>query len=174
VTAGRPAESPALGVDIGGVVIDRVGEGTDTSFFGDRPLDTPAVPGAFETLARLTVLFDGRVHLVSKAGPEVEARTRDWLAHHRFFEATGLPERNLHVVRGRADKAPEAARLGLTHFVDDRVDILQSLVTVPHRYLFLGGLGSTPRPSIVPPDLVVTESWPEIATAVGSTLRGPT
>jgi hypothetical protein len=157
-------------VDIGGVIIDRVGEGTDTSFFGDRPLETPAVPGAFEALARLAVLFDGRVHLVSKAGPEVEARTRDWLAHHRFFEATGLEEAHLHVVRERADKAPEAARLGITHFVDDRVDILESLVTVPYRHLFVGGLGPEPRPSAVPPGLVVSESWGELAETIAATL----
>jgi hypothetical protein len=43
-----------LGVDVGGVIVDRIrADGSDTSFFSDRFLETPAVAGAFDTLARL-------------------------------------------------------------------------------------------------------------------------
>ena len=44
---------PTLGVDIGGVIIDRVADGTDTSLFGKNYKRTPAVAGAFNALARL-------------------------------------------------------------------------------------------------------------------------
>jgi hypothetical protein len=47
--------------------------------------------------------FEGRVHLVSKAGPKVAANTRVWLDHHDFFARTGVPARNLHFVRKRVD-----------------------------------------------------------------------
>jgi hypothetical protein len=33
-----------IGIDIGGVMVDRVAEDSDTSFFGARPVGTPAVP----------------------------------------------------------------------------------------------------------------------------------
>jgi len=157
---------PVLGVDVGGVLIDRVAEGSDTSFFGDRPLETPAVPDAVETIARLAAgPFAGRVHLVSKAGPKIEERTRAWLEHTGFYAATGLEPTQLHVVRTRADKEPVCRRLGVTHFVDDRISVLNHLTSVGSRYLFTGGLGSAtpPRPEDVPGGIVVVDSWPRLA-----------
>lgn len=44
-----------LGVDIGGVIINRVNDDTDTSFFGDNYLATTATPGVFWALAQLVV-----------------------------------------------------------------------------------------------------------------------
>ena len=126
-----------LGVDVGGVIIDRVNDKTDTSFFGDNYLRTTAVPGAFEGLARLNAArFPGRIYLVSKCGPRIEARTRAWLAHHRFHAITGIPEAHLRFCRRRPDKAPICAALGISHFVDDRLEVLTYLTGVPQRYLF--------------------------------------
>ena len=163
-----------LGVDVGGVVIDRVADGSDTSFFGAHPLSTPAVDGVMEALAALTAdPFEGRVHLVSKAGAKTAARTRDWLDHHGFAARTGIPAENLHVVRERAAKAPVCARLGITHFVDDRVDVLTHLTTVPHRHLFLGGLGDFAPPAAdrIPSWATVTETWPQTVEAVRASVR---
>src|SRR3954469_24673945 len=118
-------DRPALGVDVGGVLIDRVAEGSDTSFFGDRPLETPAVPGAVEALSALTAgTFASRVFLISKAGPRISERTRAWLEHTGFFAATGIAPTHLHFVRNRGDKEPVCRRLGITHFVDDRLSVL--------------------------------------------------
>jgi hypothetical protein len=156
---------PVLGVDVGGVLIDRVAEGSDTSFFGDRPLETPAVPDAVAVIARLAAgPFADRVHLVSKAGPKIEQRTRAWLEHTGFYAATGLEPQNLHVVRNRADKEPVCRRLGVTHFVDDRISVLNHLVSVRCRYLFTGGLGSSPvpDPEDVPAGMLPVESWPRL------------
>ncbi|GAA1594426.1 hypothetical protein [Actinoplanes couchii] len=126
-----------LGVDVGGVIVAIVPGGEDTSFFGGRYLETPAVDGVFEALAALTAgPFAGRVHIVSKAGPKVAGHTREWMEHHRFFERTGINPAHLHFVRERRDKAPVCRRLGITHFVDDRPDVLACLETVEHRFLF--------------------------------------
>src|SRR3954452_3190791 len=140
----RPSGSglPVLGVDIGGVIIDRGGDGGDTSFFGDRPLETPPVAGVFDALAGLAAdPFDYRVHLISKAGPRTVERTRAWLEHRDFHAITGIAPSAVHFVRERADKDPVCRRLGVTHFVDDRLSVLNLLPSVPHRYLFTGGLG---------------------------------
>src|SRR5436189_3436329 len=96
----RPA---VLGVDVGGVIVRLPADGAeDTSFFGSRPLETPAAAGVFEALAVLAAgPYAGRVHLVSKAGPKVAANTEAWLAHHRFFGRTGIPAAHLHFVRER-------------------------------------------------------------------------
>ena len=153
-----------LGVDIGGVLIDRVADGTDTSFFSQRYLETPAVADGFATLARLR---DGRfgaaIHLVSKCGPGVEAKTRRWLAHHRFAEITGIPETRLHFCRERPDKAPICAKLGVTHFVDDRLDVLDHLKTVGRRYLFQPRDKDRARAAREKADVAVVDTWADIA-----------
>jgi hypothetical protein len=155
----RPED--VLGLDVGGVVVTLADRDDDTSFFGTRPLETPAVPGVFETLAALSAgPFADRIHLVSKARRKVAANTRAWLAHHRFFERTGISPANLHFVRSRRDKAPVCERLRITHFVDDRVDVLRYLRTVPHRYLFVGGTDPGEWPSDAPDGFTVVETWP--------------
>ncbi|MGI5150516.1 hypothetical protein ACQEVC_29885 [Plantactinospora sp. CA-294935] len=163
-----PTRPPMLGVDVGGVLVTLAGRDDDTSFFGGQPLLTPAVPGVFDALAALTAgPFAGRLHLVSKAGPKVAANTRAWLVHHRFFDRTGIPVGHLHFVRERRDKAPVCQRLGITHFVDDRLDVLAHLETVEHRYLFLGGTDERPPDGAVPDWATVADTW----AALGTLLR---
>jgi hypothetical protein len=157
----------ALGVDIGGVIIQPVDDDADTSFFGQHYLRTPPMPGAFDGLAALVAdRFGPAVHLVSKCGEQTEARTREWLAHHDFPRRTGIPAENVHFCRTRTEKAPIAADLGLTHFVDDKLEVLSYLVTVPHRFLF------RPQPAEVAAyaqhlaGVRRVESWPELVVAV--------
>ena len=161
-----------LGIDVGGVLVDRVAEGSDTSFFGDRPTDTPAVPGAFESVARLCRgPFQFRVHIVSKAGPKISDLTRAWLGHTGFFEQTGMSPSNVWFVRKRPEKAPICQRLGVTHFVDDRLDVLAALESVEHRYLFLGGLGTHLPPPQIPRTVHPVATWPLLADTIEHELR---
>jgi hypothetical protein len=126
-----------LGVDVGGVIIDRVDDALDTSFFGDNYLQTPAVPGVFDALRQLNGgRFAGRVYLVSKCGARFQAKTLAWLEHHAFYATTGIAPGHVHFCRKRQDKAGICAALGITHFVDDRLEVLSYLDTVPARYLF--------------------------------------
>ena len=131
-----------LGIDIGKVIINGPAhpEGGDTAFFtGDEAvmLATPEMAGAFEAIGRLVPLFGGRVWLVSKCGPRVQQRSLEWLAHHRFWERTGVAEGNVRFCLRRPDKAIHCAELGITHFVDDKPDVIAAITpVVPHRYLF--------------------------------------
>jgi len=128
----------AVGVDVGGVLIARGGDAAedDTSFFGDRFLETPAAPGAFEALRALGDAYGGAVYVVSKCGPRTEHRTRLWLAEHDLEGRTGVSPWNVWFVRHRRDKRDVARELGLTAFVDDRLEILGSLAEVSTRVLF--------------------------------------
>ena len=126
-----------LGVDIGGVIIQRTDESDDTSFWGDNFLATPTVPGAFEALRRLhDDRFGDDLFVISKSGADTEARARAWFRHHAFFERTAIRPANLLFCRRREDKGPITDQLGITHFVDDRLEVLSYLDDVPHRYLF--------------------------------------
>lgn len=133
---------PRLGVDIGRVIIDgpRHPGGGDTAFFsGDEAtmLATPEVPGAVEALHRLVERFGGRVWLVSKCGPRVQARTLRWLDAHDVYGRTGLPRDRVRFCRLRAQKREHCLELGITHFVDDHPEVHAAIRdVVPHRYLF--------------------------------------
>ncbi|TDD44143.1 hypothetical protein E1263_41075 [Kribbella antibiotica] len=128
-----------LGIDIGRVIINGTTGPGDTSFFaGDTAamLRTPAVPDAFDTIARLVPLFTD-TWLVSKCGPRVQQRSLVWLHHHNFFTHTGIPEANIRFCLKRPQKAIHCTDLGLTHFVDDKPDVIAAVrPVVRHAYLF--------------------------------------
>lgn len=145
----RPCE-PRLGIDIGRVLIaPSDGSSDDTSFIGGTFADalaTPPYPGMFEYLPVIVQRFKGAVWLVSKAGPRVQERTLQWLAHHRFHELTGIGMAHVRFCRERHQKADHCIDLGLTHFIDDRKDVLQHLEgLVEHRFLFGPQTGATPE-----------------------------
>jgi hypothetical protein len=154
--------TPHLGVDIGGVIIQRTDDGDDTSFWGDNYLATPAVPGAFVALRRLIEgKFGDNVFIVSKSGEYTEKRAREWLEHHAFFDRSGVRRDNVVFCRRREEKAGIARGLGLTHFVDDRLDILVSLEDVTHRYLFGPTTGEDP-----PMGIRQVNDWEGAAAAI--------
>ncbi len=149
-----------LGVDIGGVVISRASERTDTSFFRENYLETPPVAGVFEAVGRLVrERFGEHVWLVSKCGPRVERKSREWLAHHRFFAQTDVNPEHLRFCRERRDKAGICAELGITHFVDDRLEVLGYLCSVPHLYLFQPKRAEVYRHRHVLPRVHEVDSW---------------
>jgi hypothetical protein len=152
-----------LGIDIGRVLMCPAGEDgrPDTSFLeaDERAaLAVPPTPHMFDVVPRLVVLFGQRVWLVSKAGPRIERLTRRWLDHHRFFDRTGLRRDRVRFCRRREDKRAHAESLGLTHFIDDRTDVLAHLRgLVPCLYLFGVQTQAIPDWTIHVPD------WPSVA-----------
>ncbi|WP_280457781.1 hypothetical protein [Nocardia carnea] len=163
-------QKPRLGVDFGRVIQGAAlpDGGADTTFLagGDaEAMQTPPTDGAFEALARLVASFGGRAWVISKCGPRVQQRTRQWLDHHDFYRHTGVPRENVRFCRERADKAGHCAELGITHMIDDRLEVHEALRgLVPHLFLF--GIQSGPVPQWVHH----TPSWPEAEAAVVATL----
>jgi hypothetical protein len=162
-----------LGVDFGRVINDASSHpsGDDTSFLqgsDDEMLATPAMAGVMESLGRLVTAFACRVWIVSKAGPRIEDNTRRWLEHHNFYERTGLPSTNLRFVRRRVDKRDQCAALGITHFVDDRIEVIEALSgTVAHLYLF----GPQDRPA--PAEVIAVPDWEVTEAAILTDLQSP-
>jgi hypothetical protein len=156
----KRAREVRIGVDIGRVIID--GDGPDTAFFGhseEHAMRTPAVPGAFESVAELVDRFAGRVYLVSKCGPKIQGRSLAWLDHHGFWASTGVDRAKVRFCRERRDKAIHAVQLGLTHFVDDRFDVLSHLAgRVDRLYLF----GPQRRRSAQLPGMLATLRWADV------------
>jgi hypothetical protein len=163
-----------LGIDIGRVIIGPVDDDgvADTSFLSGTPDDamrTEPTPGAFAAIAHLTDAFAGQVWLVSKCGPKVQAKTLRWLDHWRFWTATGIPPDHIRFCRERRDKAIHCADLAITHFIDDRVDVLTHLVgLVPELYLF----GLDWRDRAAPPWATPVFTWADAEAAVLGGSRG--
>ncbi len=130
-----------LGLDFGKVIMGAVKNGrADTSFLGttfDEAMKSPPGEGAFEATRQLVDLFSGDVWIVSKCGPSVENKTKGWLKHWKFYDETGLDRGKVRFCRERHHKAKICKQLGITHFVDDRLDVLKPMVgIVSNLYLF--------------------------------------
>lgn len=153
-----------LGIDIGGVIIDRVkNDGTDTSFFTDNYLKTSAVPGAFDAISSLVAgRFKGNVHLVSKCGKKVQEKTLRWLDHHSFHQLTWVPSDNVHFCLERHQKAGICEKLGITHFIDDRLEVLSHLASVDNLFLFRPDPDEVLRYRQHLPRVYRVESWNEV------------
>lgn len=151
---------PRIGIDIGRVIMAPVvGGKADTSFLRgslEDAMSTPPSPGAFDGVRTLVDLFQGRAWLVSKCGENVQRKTRRWLRHWDFYEETGLNPQNLRFCLKRPEKAIHCRQLKLTHFIDDRPDVLQHLEgIVPNLYLF----GEQPGEDAAPDWLTPVIDW---------------
>lgn len=146
-----------LGVDFGRVIMGaaRPDGSADTSFLSGseaRAMETQGEAGAFETIRDLCAAVEGDLWIVSKCGPRIERRTRRWLDHQRFFEATGVPRNQLRFCRERREKKRHCRELALSHFIDDRMDVLTHLRgLVPHLLWFGAETRARPGPPWVHP-----------------------
>ncbi|MEV5571439.1 hypothetical protein AB0L06_15425 [Spirillospora sp. NPDC052269] len=161
---------PRLGVDFGRVIQGGplAPGNADTAFLGGTMRDalaSPATEGAFEALEELVGLFGGQVWIISKCGERVQRKTLAWLDHHDVAGRTGLPRRNIRFCLKRAQKADHCAQLGITHMIDDRVDVHRALAgVVRRRYLF------GPQGGLVPEWLPNPLTWPEAVTMIRADL----
>ncbi|MBU3065218.1 hypothetical protein KO481_27285 [Nocardia sp. NEAU-G5] len=158
-----------MGVDFGRVIQGATTEpgAADTVFLSggvEQAMRTPPSPGALEVLARLVPRFD-ETWIISKCGPRIEQRTRQWLDHHDLYGRTGIPREHVRFCRARADKAVHCAELGITHMIDDRLDVHIALRgLVPHLFWF----GAQRQPA---PDWVTsTRTWPDVEAEVTATM----
>lgn len=117
-----------LGVDIGGVI-------KDSGYLGGE------VPGAIDALARIQTHggFD-YLYLVSQTVYGSRWYVQRWLTQRDFWARTGIKkDSDVLFCNHRCHKADLAAELHLTHFIDDRFDVLNYMpASVTHRFLFGG------------------------------------
>lgn len=154
-----------VGLDVGGVIIDALrNDGTDTDLHGVRFLDATPVVGAFTGGKKLVQLYGAQnVSIVSKCGEAIEHKTRLWLAGNGFYRYTGFDPKNLIFCRTRAEKALIAKEKGLTHFVDDKAEVLKHMEgIVPFRYLF----GPQRDKEQDTDGMIVVENWEEALKAI--------
>lgn len=156
---------PVLGLDIGGVILDFVPHrDSELAFAGDRYLETPAIEGAIDAIAELNAgKFAGSVYLVSRHGPDGPARILEWLHKRDFFKKTGLTEKQYYPCLERHEKSAIVQKLGVTHFVDDRAEVLSHMIgSVPNLYLFQSLDESREDFADILPKMRFVQTWEEL------------
>lgn len=124
-----------LGIDVGGVIMKNATEDKDTSFFSDNYLKTEAQDDAIEVINELVTMFD-ETYIVSKCGKKIQDKTLNWFKYHNFYSKAGINPKNVYFCVERHEKNPICKKLGITHFIDDKLEVLSYLETVKNRYLF--------------------------------------
>eukprot|EP00927_Polykrikos_kofoidii_P023843 TRINITY_DN21821_c0_g1_i1.p1 TRINITY_DN21821_c0_g1~~TRINITY_DN21821_c0_g1_i1.p1 ORF type:complete len:374 (+),score=46.56 TRINITY_DN21821_c0_g1_i1:64-1185(+) len=133
--SGRPMQGSRIGVDVGGVLTKCKHERPEGHW--EDQLGYAAV-GAVNGLARLIQIFGAdNVFIVSKVrlGSAMQQKIEHWLHETiRVCERTGLRKENIYFCEeatGPTGKGVVAQKLCLSHFVDDRFDVLQSVLSDP-------------------------------------------
>jgi hypothetical protein len=157
---------PVLGIDINGVIIGQADKEIMQSKSGWAHLFIPAVEGSFQAISALADrFFRDRIYLVSRARGDAKKRRLDWLEKHEFYRQTGTKTENVLFCADRVPKIAICQRLGITHFIDNRVRVLEALTGVTNRYLFLPGDPETGTVAS-PPGIIDVRSWPEIVRKI--------
>jgi len=122
--------TPRIGIDIGGV-LTRDGDPNSTNILQWGP--SWEAPGAFDAVRAIVEMFEPEnVFLVSKVRPQgsMHRQTVRWLRTSLFHHKTGVLADNVVYVSaadGPDGKGVVASRLGLSHFVDDKLAVLESV-----------------------------------------------
>jgi hypothetical protein len=162
-------QQQVLGVDTGNVIINnRLLDRNDPTHWEERYSTVPATDGVFDALKLLNERFNGEVHLVSRATDLAETRILAWLNDNNFFTYTGVKSENVHFVRERHEKDQLCKRLGVTHFIDDRLEVLSHMVdTVPHLYLYQPEEDEVEQFKEFLSRVTVVSSWTELLKSLG-------
>lgn len=147
-----------LALDIGGPIIDCRSGSTLAEYQA-----APETPDAIPCLAWLVKAKRfRRVLLISQCSPELERVKRQWFTLKDVFYRTELDPDSVYYCRKSEEKAQICRMNGVTHFADDRVEILRHALVVPHLYAFNPDLAEFERHPELRGTITVVKDWPEL------------
>jgi hypothetical protein len=155
----KPKE--ALGVDFGNVIIGhRTVDRNDTALYEERYSTIPENEGAFEALKKLHDHFEGRIYIISKCTEWAETRIKKWLEDNQLYSRTGIDQKDVYFVRERHEKDAICRKLGITHFIDDRLEVLSHMIgSTPNLYLFMPDTDEVNEFKVFLPKVTVVDGW---------------
>ena len=103
-----------IGLDLGNTIVDRSNNNVPFEY-------------AFETIKWFKDEVFDDVFIVSRVNSEQRERSLKWLSDHCFYDLTGVPESNVYYCFDRRDKAVFVKGLGISVFIDDRIDVLTAM-----------------------------------------------
>jgi len=157
-----------LGVDIGNVIINhRLVDPNDKTLHEERYSTIPSVEGSFEALKKLNNYFNGQVYLISKCTEWAQEKILIWFKDNNFYTRTGISPENVYFVRERHEKDVLCRKLRITHFIDDRLEVLSHMIeSTPKLYLFQPEKGETEKFKDFLTKVTIVNSWSEIINQI--------
>jgi len=123
-----------FGTDLGGVV---AAHATLEILEQGGHLAVPEIDESFDSIGQLREeRFGDNTFVISMCDERIEVKSREWIEHTRFLERTALSWNQIIYCRTFAEKARIAGRLGINHFVDDRLEVLGGFNRKEKLYLF--------------------------------------
>lgn len=159
------AENKTLGIDIGNVIIDhRLVDKDDKELYENHYSTIPATEGVFDAVRELNENeFHGNIFLISKCTLWAQGKILDWLKDNDFYAKTGVKPENVFFCRERHEKDKICKDNGITHFIDDRLEVLSYMVeTAPHLFLYRPDQSEVHEYRQFLPNVTRVESWAEI------------
>jgi carboxypeptidase C (cathepsin A) len=150
-----------LGVDIGNVIINsRLHDPKTKEVDEEVYASFPPSNGVFDSLQTLSEYFDGEVYLISKCTEWAQEQILLWLKVRDFYTKTGIKENNIYFVRQRHEKDSVCQKLGVTHFIDDRLEVLSYMIeSTPNLVLFQPDSGEVKEFEKFLPMVTVAHDW---------------
>ena len=157
-----------LGVDIGNVIINnRLNDPEVVTVDEVVYAAFPPSEGVFEALKKLTEYFNGEVHLISKCTEWAQVQILLWLTSHDFYAQTGIKPEHVHFVRKRNEKDAACRELGITHFIDDRLEVLSYMVeSTPNLILFQPDQEEMNEFKQFLPRVTIAHDWNEVVQKI--------
>ena len=93
-----------------------------------------AFPNALRVVKALASKYP--CHIISKVNAQQKVDVLTWMVANDFFNQVGIPESNLHFCEERHQKNAICVRLGVTHHIDDRPEVVAHLDSNINAYLF--------------------------------------
>jgi hypothetical protein len=160
---------PSIGVDLGNVIIDHKNFGTTENYVLTQDYNLiPPVTNALEALRKLNESrFMDRVFIIYNASEIIDSKIFGWLNYNDFFRQTGIDKG--HVLRSNTGRKKNlfCKNMQLTHFVDDRLEVLNCLMgLVPNLYLLNGQWEEIKKHGGVVHHVNFTSCWNEIADLI--------
>ncbi len=157
-------QEPRLGIDLGGVIIPWRKDAHSKEPYFDQPfLLRPPRLSALERISDLMGVFRGKVWIVSRWAAAHREKTHQWLERHQVLPVTGMSAAHVRFCEKISSKADICAELGITHFIDDRMQVMDVLrPIVPHLYLF----GEQGQEAYVHEWLTPVANWDDAYAAV--------
>lgn len=154
-----------LGIDIGNVIINhRLTDKNDTTLHEERYSTIPAAEGVFESIKKLREeVFGEDIFLISKCTPWAQEKILTWLTDNDFYTKTGVNPRHVFFCRERNEKDKICSDNNITHFIDDRLEVLSHMVqNVPVLLLFQPDPAEIDEYREFLPRVKRVESWNEV------------
>ncbi len=149
-----------IGFDVGDTLLDKQGR----TFSGYSPEDRIKLfkpfAGCFEAIKQLAeTVGNDHLYIISKCDEADEEKIMKWLKIYGFISEKMIPEKNVYFCRERKDKAPIIAELGLDVFVDDRIEILESLGSGMKKMLFINDIN---RKEVIEQEGIIFNDWSQV------------